>query len=164
LCASHLLINQLPANTNFYTGTLRMKKTLLSFLLGFLALIVIAGEADARRLGGGGRPLGRQSQSMRQAPPAPSQGQSFSPYRAPADSASRSGPQQPAALPRPSSPMGGMLGGALLGFGAGSLLSHMGGSGMGMGQSGGGGLGTLLLLALIVGGVIFLVRRSRRNS
>ncbi|MDB5822439.1 MAG: tim44-like domain protein [Herminiimonas sp.] len=143
-----------------------MKKVLLSFLLVFMALIVVANDVEARRLGGGGRPIGRQSQSMRQAPSAPSQSQSVSPARPPADTASRSLPQQPAALPRPSSPMGGMLGGALLGLGAGSLLSHMGGSGMGagMGQSGGGGIGTILLLALIVGGVIFLIRRSRRRS
>jgi predicted lipid-binding transport protein (Tim44 family) len=142
-----------------------MKKLLLSLFLAFLALVVIAGEAEARRLGGGGRPIGRQSQNLREAPSAPSQSQSFSPSR-PADTASRYAPQQPAAIPRPSSPMGGMMGGALLGFGAGSLLSHLGGSGMGsgMGQTGGGGLGTILLFALIVGAVIFLIRRSRRNS
>jgi hypothetical protein len=145
----------------------KMKKSLLSLFLGLLTLIVFVNEADARRLGGGGgRPIGRQSQSMRQAPPAPSQSQSFSPAPAPANSFSRSAPPQPAALPRQSSPMGGMLGGALLGLGAGSLLSHMGGSGMGMGtsQSGGGGLGTLLLFALVIGGVIFLVRRFRRSQ
>lgn len=125
-----------------------MSKTIVKYLLPLLMLSVAIPESEAKRMGGG-RSAGRQAQGVRKAtPPAvrpaqPSQrtqqAQTPPPAAArqpsPDDRIARpqSNPQAPSApppsqsLPRQAaSPWGGMLGGALLGLGLGSLMSRDG--------------------------------------
>ena len=82
---------------------------------------MVAADADARRMGGGGS-FGRQSQSVTQA--------SAAGHHRRNRRSSRPRPGRPrrgaAAGHSPASPWKGMLGGALLGLGLGALLSHLG--------------------------------------
>lgn len=134
-----------------------MKKFLVSMMLAVAALSVI-GDGFARPMGSG-RSFGRQSQSVSRmrapapAPaPAPSQQPSYqSPYNQPAPAAPV--PQQRSGMWK------GALGGALLGFGLGSLFSHMG-----MGGAMAGGLGSLLTLVLLALAVMFIFRMFRRKD
>ncbi|MEC5215900.1 putative lipid-binding transport protein (Tim44 family) [Actimicrobium sp. GrIS 1.19] len=129
-----------------------MKKYLFVLMMAISAMALVATDADARRLGGGGS-FGKQSQNLSR--PAPSQ---------PAQSGSQARPAAPAAAPqgvppKPASPWRGMLGGALLGLGAGALLSHFG-----MGGAMGGMFGSLLMFGLLAAAVFFIVRMFRRKS
>ena len=136
-----------------------MKRYLGIFLLMLSTLMLIAPNADARRLGGGGS-FGRQSSRiapppapMRQAQPMPQPAPRYAPGGyAPA-------PQTPPQYANRSG-MGGMLGGALLGLGLGSMLGHGAASGMPM-EGGGGGGGFLTII--IVGAIAWLLyQRFRR--
>jgi predicted lipid-binding transport protein (Tim44 family) len=131
-----------------------MKKFILALMLALTSLTLVVSSADAKRLGGGGS-IGRQSSNYsRQATPA-------SPYSQPA-----ARPAQPAAPtatpqgvpPRPASPWRNILGGALLGFGLGALMSHFG-----IGGAAGGMLGSLLTIALLAGAAFFLFRMFSRS-
>uniref|UniRef100_UPI0031DCAF91 hypothetical protein n=1 Tax=Herbaspirillum sp. TaxID=1890675 RepID=UPI0031DCAF91 len=134
-----------------------MKKFLLAMMLAITSLALVMSPADAKRLGGGGS-FGKQSSnySRQAAPSSPSYNQapSAAPYR----------PSAPAATPqsvpaKPASPWRNILGGALLGFGLGALMSHFG-----IGGAAGGMLGSLLTIALLVGAAFFLFRLfSSRN-
>lgn len=129
-----------------------MKKYLFVLMLALSAMSLVATEAEARRLGGGGS-IGRQSQNLsRPAPSQPAQG-----FNQPRPSAPAAIPQ--GVTPKPASPLRGMLGGALLGLGAGALLSHFG-----MGGAGGGMFGSILMFALLAGAVYFIVRMVRAKS
>lgn len=129
-----------------------MKKYLFVLMLALSAMSLVATDADARRLGGGGS-FGRQSQNLgRPAPSLPSQG--FSQPRPAAPAAI-----PPTVQPRPASPLRGMLGGALLGLGAGALLSHFG-----MGGAIGGMFGSILMIALLAGVAFFVIRLIRGKS
>ncbi|MBB5392241.1 MULTISPECIES: Tim44 domain-containing protein [unclassified Herbaspirillum] len=133
-----------------------MKKFLLVLMLALTSLTLVMSPADARRLGGGGS-FGKQSSNYsRQAAPA-------SPSYNAAPSAAPSRPATPAATPqgvpaKPSSPWGNILGGALLGFGLGALMSHFG-----IGGAAGGMLGSLLTIVLLAGAAFFLIRLFTRN-
>ncbi|OWY27731.1 Tim44 domain-containing protein [Herbaspirillum robiniae] len=133
-----------------------MKKFMLALMLAITSLAMIVSPADAKRLGGGGS-FGKQSSNYsRQATPSsPSYNQapSAAPYR----------PSTPAATPqsvppKPASPWRNVLGGALLGFGLGALMSHFG-----IGGALGGMLGSLLTIALLAFAVIFVIRLFSRN-
>jgi predicted lipid-binding transport protein (Tim44 family) len=133
-----------------------MKKFLVTMMLAITAVSMIA-EASARPMGGG-RSFGRQSQSVRQMPapaPSPSQNQfqNQNQYQRPA----------PAAVPQPAPQRSGMwkgvLGGALLGLGLGSLFSHFG-----LGGAMASGLSSILMLALLAFAVMFIVRMFRRKD
>jgi predicted lipid-binding transport protein (Tim44 family) len=133
-----------------------MKKILLALLLSITSLSLIMSPAEARRLGGGGS-FGKQSShySRQAAPSSPSYNQpSATPYRPSAPAAT----PQSAPMPRPASPWRNMLGGALLGFGLGALMSHFG-----IGGALGGMLGSLLTIALLCAAVIFLIRLFARG-
>lgn len=132
-----------------------MKNLMLSMLIAVSAFSLVTTDADARRLGGGGS-FGRQSSNVsRQAAPAPA---------APSNSLAR--PAAPAATPapvgaaaRPASPMRGILGGALLGLGAGALLSHFG-----LGGAIGGMFSSILMIALLAFAAMFLFRMFKRRN
>ena len=85
-----------------------MKKFLISMMVALSALAIVVGDAQAKRMGGGGS-IGRQSQnvSRQSAAPAYNPGaQNYSKQAAPAAA------QQPA-QPKPASPWRNILGGAL---------------------------------------------------
>ena len=139
-----------------------MKKILVAAVLALTTTAMIA-EATARPMGGK-RSFGRQSQTVRQAPP---------PAPAPAAPVNRQQAQQPNAAPaatagaagaaaaqakRPSM-WKGILGGALLGLGLGALFSHLGiGGAMASFLSG------LIMFALLALAVLFIVRMFRRKD
>ncbi|WP_050466601.1 Tim44 domain-containing protein [Herbaspirillum chlorophenolicum] len=133
-----------------------MKKFLLVLMLVLTSLTLVMSPADAKRLGGGGS-FGKQSSNYsRQASPS-SPSYNSSPSAAPAR------PATPAATPqgvpaKPASPWGNILGGALLGFGLGALMSHFG-----IGGVAGGVLGSLLTIVLLAGAAFFLIRMFTRN-
>jgi predicted lipid-binding transport protein (Tim44 family) len=128
-----------------------MKKFLASMMIAVTALSMVA-EATARPMGGG-RSIGRQSQSVtrQQAAPAPAQQR---PAAAPAPA------QAPAAVPpKPASPWKGILGGALLGLGLGALFSHFG-MGAGMASA----MGSILMIALLAMAAMFIYRMFKRKN
>ncbi|KAF1034836.1 MAG: hypothetical protein GAK35_04266 [Herbaspirillum frisingense] len=133
-----------------------MKKFMLALMLAITSLAMVVSPADAKRLGGGGS-FGKQSSnySRQAAPSSPSYNQapSAAPYR----------PSAPAAAPqsapaRPASPWRNIVGGVLLGFGLGALMSHFG-----IGGAAGGMLGSLLTILLLAGVVFFLIRMFSRG-
>lgn len=127
---------------------MKMKKALAATLLVAFSLSLVA-EAMARPMGGG-RTIGRQSQSVtRQAPaPAPAAPRQAQPAPAPAAA--------PAVAPKPPSRWKGILGGALLGLGLGALLSHFG-----LGGAFASMIGSLLMVALLAGAVYLIYRLLR---
>ena len=113
-----------------------MRNFIPKILIGVLAVTMAIPESYARRMGGG-RSVGRQSQMTRQRPalppaqraqPIPVQPPGTPPLRQQPDLARQNAPIAPlpptTPISRPAaSPWGGMLGGALVGMGLGSLLS-----------------------------------------
>jgi predicted lipid-binding transport protein (Tim44 family) len=134
--------------------TMTIKKILLALALSVTALAMLA-EAQAKPLGGG-RSFGRQSSNVtrQSAAPAPTQA-APRPAAAPAPTPAPA----PAIPPKPASPWKGILGGALLGLGAGALLSHFG-----MGGAMGGMLGSLLMIGLLAMAGLFIFRMVRGKS
>ena len=138
---------------------MKLKKFMVSMMLAATTVSML-GEALARPMGGG-RSIGRQSQSVsRQAPapapaPAPGAAQQRQPQPAPAAPA-------PAAAAKPPSRWKGILGGALLGLGLGALLSHFG-----LGGALASMISSLLMVALLAGAAYFIyrmVRGKRENN
>jgi len=128
-----------------------MKKYLVMLMLVASTLSMVAVDADAKRLGGGGS-FGRQSQGMsRPAPSSTPMQQQAAPRPA----------TPPAAAPatRPASPWRGMLGGALLGLGLGAMLSHFG-----IGGAFASLISTLLMVALLGFALMFIIRLFRRKD
>jgi predicted lipid-binding transport protein (Tim44 family) len=128
-----------------------MKKFLASMMIAVTALSMLA-EATARPMGGG-RSIGRQSQSVtrQQAAPAPAPMQR---QAAPAPAAA------PAAIPpKPASRWKGILGGALLGLGLGAMLSHFG-----MGGAMASMFSSILMIALLALAAMFIYRMFRRKN
>jgi predicted lipid-binding transport protein (Tim44 family) len=132
-----------------------MKKVILALIIAISTLPMMASHADAKRLGSG-TSIGRQSSNVtRQAPrQSYSQSNTASTAAAPAPTA-----PAPAPAPAPASPWRGMLGGALLGLGAGALLSHFGMAGP-MADM----LGGILMIVLLAIVVMFIVRMLRGRS
>ena len=146
-----------------------MKRFFLTILMALFAFTSLTATVEAKRLGSGGS-YGRQASPMRQAPaPAPA---------APMRQQAQPAPAYPAPAPAPApqqarSGMGGMLGGALLGMGVGSMLGHgannqANGTAANPGavdnvpaQSSGGG-SSLLTILVVAGIAYFLYRRFRR--
>ena len=137
-----------------------MKRFFLTVMMALFAFTSLTTTVEAKRLGGGGS-YGRQASPMRQAP-APA---------APMRQQAQPAPAYPAPVPAPQqgrSGMGGMLGGALLGMGVGSMLGHGANSGAvnpgavdGVPAQGGGG-GSLLTILVVAAIAYFLYRRFRR--
>jgi len=130
-----------------------MKKLLMAAVVSLSALMLVAPQADAKRMGGGGS-FGKQSQSFkREAPPQYSQpANAAKPATAP--NAAGAGA---AAAAKPSM-WKGMLGGALLGLGLGALLSHLG-----IGGALASMISTILMIALIGLVIMFVIRMVRGN-
>jgi hypothetical protein len=129
-----------------------MKRFFTIFLLALSTLLVLAPEADAARLGGGGS-YGRQSSRI--APSTPMRQPQMAPAPAPSPRYAPGGyaPQTPPPQYANRSGMGGMLGGALLGMGIGSMLGHSAANGMPV--EGGGGPSFLTII--IVAGIAYLL-------
>ncbi|SMP65757.1 Tim44 domain-containing protein [Noviherbaspirillum suwonense] len=128
-----------------------MKKYIAMLMLVASTLSMVAVDADAKRLGGGGS-FGRQSQGFsRPAPSSAPMQQQAAPRPA----------TPPAAAPatRPASPWRGMLGGALLGLGLGAMLSHFG-----IGGAFASVISTLLMVALLGVALMFIIRLFRRKD
>jgi len=127
-------------------------------LTAIVATLTLSDVAEARRMGGGGN-FGAQRQSVtpqRASPPQATPATPNAPANAttpatPQSPASATAPKAPAAQPAPSgmSRWMGPLAGIAAGLGLAALLSHFGLSE---------GFGSLLVLALIVFGAVFLVR------
>lgn len=119
-----------------------MSKWLFGMFLALVAGVMVATDADAKRLGGG-RSVGTQRSVT--APPAAT----------PAKPAQQAAPQQQgaqAAQPQPS--RWGMLGGILGGLALGGLFGYL---------FGGNGIMGFLMLALLALAVVFLVRGLARR-
>lgn len=135
---------------------MNIKKFLVGATIVMTAMSTMA-ELSARPMGGG-KSIGRQSQSVnsmpKQAAPAPAPA---APTAAPA--ANRPGATPAAAPAQKPSMWKGLLGGALLGLGLGALLSSMG-IGAGLASA----IGTILTIALIGGVIFFIIAMIRRKS
>ncbi len=125
-----------------------MKKLWMALMIAILGVSVGIGNAEAKRLGGGGS-FGKSSPNYSRQAHMQQSGQQAAPAPRPA---------QPAA-PAPSSPWKGILGGALLGLGLGALLSHFG-----MGAEFASMLGSVLMIALIAIAGLFIFRMLTRKS
>lgn len=130
-----------------------MKKLLMALVVIGSSMAMLAPEAEARRMGGGGS-FGKQSQSFKRAAPP----QQSSPANAakPAAAPAAAGAAGAAAKP---SLMRNMLGGALLGLGLGALLSHFG-----IGGALASMISTVLMLALLAFAVMFILRMIRDRN
>ena len=117
-----------------------MRKWLLGICIALAGAVLVATDADAKRLGGG-RSVGVQ----RNVTPAP------------AKPAQQAAPQQqaPQAQPAQQGSRWGMLGGILGGLALGGLLGYL---------FGGNGLGGILLLALLAFAIVMLVRAFARRG
>src|SRR5436190_4303174 len=115
-----------------------MKQLLIGLCAVLIGAVVFAGDAEAKRLGGG-RSVGTQRSVT---PPASAPSQSQAPQAAPAQ------PQQQGGIGRW---LGPMLGGLAIGGLLGALF-------------GGNGLGGLLLVALLVFGAVMLFRIFARRG
>jgi predicted lipid-binding transport protein (Tim44 family) len=135
-----------------------MKNFLVAIMIAVVTLTAGMSDAEARRLGGG--TYGRQSQNVSRQAPSPSYQQAARPApAAPAPAA-----PQPA-QPRPSGAWKGVIGGALLGLGLGSLMSGAGLGGLGgFGGGVGSGLGSLLMLGLLIAAGVWVYRMMRRSN
>ena len=128
---------------------MKLKKFMVGMMLAATTVSML-GEALARPMGGG-RSIGRQSQSVSRQAPAPAPAPAATPRQA-----------QPAPAPAPApaakapSRWKGLLGGALLGLGLGALLSHFG-----LGGALASMISTLLMVALLAGVVFFIYRMVR---
>jgi predicted lipid-binding transport protein (Tim44 family) len=130
-----------------------MKKFFVTLMIAVSALSIMASNVEAARLGSRSS-IGKQSTNVtRQAPTQSSQSTNTA---APAATPT---PVPASTMPPPASPWKGILGGALLGLGAGALLSHFG-----MGGAMGGMLGIILMIALLAFVVMFIVRMFRSRS
>ena len=136
---------------------MKLKKFMVGMMLAATTVSML-GEALARPMGGG-RSIGRQSQSVSRQAPAPA------PAPAPAAAQRQAQPAPaapaPAAAAKPPSRWKGLLGGALLGLGLGALLSHFG-----LGGALASMISTLLMVALLAGAAFFIYRmvRGKRAS
>jgi predicted lipid-binding transport protein (Tim44 family) len=134
----------------------KLKKFMATAMLAVGAFALVIGDADARRMGGGGN-FGRQSHNVsRQAAP-------------PSNNYNTQRPAPPAAAPAPAgvqprqpSRWGGIAGGLLGGLALGALFSHLGMGGLAGGM--GGMLMSLLTIALVVMAAMALIRMFRGNK
>ena len=122
-----------------------MKRFLLFFTIVLTSLSLLAVNAEARRFGGGGS-IGKQRTMTAQ--PAPR-----APVAAPAPNAQIAPPAAPAG-----NKWLGPLAGLAIGAGLGAMFA---GGGLG-GMSG--GMGSILMMLLVAGGVMFLVSLFRKSQ
>ena len=145
-----------------------MKRFFLTVMMALFAFTSLTATVEAKRLGGGGS-SGRQAGRMAAPPSAPMRQQA------------QPAPASPAPAPQQArSGMGGMLGGALLGLGVGSMMGHGANAANNNNQNNGntsavnpdavdgvparssGGGSSLLMILVVAGIAYFLYRRFRR--
>jgi predicted lipid-binding transport protein (Tim44 family) len=124
-----------------------MNKFLIAVFAAVFSLGFAAGDAEAKRIGGG-KSSGMQRSVTPTAPASPA---------APAQNVAPAKPAQPAAAPQPSgaSRWLGPIAGLAAGIGLAALLSHFG-----LGE----GFASILMLLLIAAAVFFVVRLLFRRS
>lgn len=158
-----------------------MKRFFLTVMMALFAFTSLTTTVEAKRLGGGGS-YGRQGGRMATPPSAPMRQAPAPAPAAPMRQQAQPAPAYPAPAPAPQqarSGMGGMVGGALLGLGVGSMLGHGANAANNNGNNGNntainpnagdsvpaqssGGGGSLLMILLVAGIAFFLYRRFRR--
>jgi len=118
-----------------------MSKTFALFFVALITLGLLAPDAEARRLGGGGN-IGKQSNTTQKQsqPPAQAPAQNQAPATPPASGASK---------------WLGPLAGLAAGAGLAALF---------MGEGAGGAFGSMLMVLALVAGVFFVVRMLRRPA
>lgn len=122
-----------------------------TLLVVLASLALIAQDAEAARRMGGGKSFGRQTMNRDQA---------TQPARTPAqDAAAKPGQQQPPATAPAGNRWMGALGGLAAGLGIAALLSHFG-----LGGAFASALGSMLMLALLIFGGLFLWRMIKRSG
>ena len=151
-----------------------MKRFFLTVLMALLGCSLLATTVEAKRMGGGGS-YGRQAGRMSAPPAAPMRQAPAAPMRQAQPAPAM--PASPAPAPQQArSGMGGMVGGALLGLGVGSMMNHGANANNSSNpgnanpnavdnapaRSGGGGGSSLLMILLVAGVAYFLYRRFRR--
>jgi predicted lipid-binding transport protein (Tim44 family) len=128
-------------------------------IIGLIAALTVASlDAEAQRRMGGGRSIGRQSQSVQRQPTPPAQ----QPPQQQATQPSQTQRTQPAPTPVPSrSRWLGPIAGLAAGLGIAALLSHLG-----LGEGLAGALANVIVIALIAMVGIWLIRKflARRRS
>lgn len=134
------------------------RQLLLSLLIGFSSLSLVAQDADARRMGGG-KSIGRQSQPVEQRqapaqPQAPAANTQQSSAASPQQAAAPAAAQNPVAPAKQPNRMLGALGGIAAAVGIAALLSHFGLAGAAAEF-----IGSLLLVLAVVAIGVFLFRR-----
>ena len=157
-----------------------MKRFFLTVLMALIGWSLMATTVEAKRMGGGGS-YGRQAGRMSAPPAAPMRQSPAAPMRQaqPAQPAPAM-PASPAPAPQQArSGMGGMVGGALLGLGVGSMMNHGANANNANNANTAGnpdninpnavnnaparsGGSTLLMILLVAGVAYFLYRRFRR--
>jgi hypothetical protein len=159
-----------------------MKRFFLTVMMALFAFTSLTTTVEAKRLGGGGS-YGRQGGRMAAPPSAPMRQAPAPAPAAPMRQQAQPAPAYPAPAPAPQqarSGMGGMVGGALLGLGVGSMLGHGANAANNNGvngnnsatnpnavdsvpaQSSSGGGSSLLMILVVAGIAFFLYRRFRR--
>lgn len=154
-----------------------MKRFFLTVLMALIGWSLLATTVEAKRMGGGGS-YGRQAGRMSAPPAAPMRQSPAAPMRQAQPPPAM--PASPAPAPQQArSGMGGMVGGALLGLGVGSMMNHGANAnnannantagnpdsanpnavGNAPARSGG---SSLLMILLVAGVAYFLYRRFRR--
>ena len=154
-----------------------MKRFFLTVLMALIGWSLMATTVEAKRMGGGGS-YGRQAGRMSAPPAAPMRQSPAAPMRQAQPAPAM--PASPAPAPQQArSGMGGMVGGALLGLGVGSMMNHGANANNANNANTPGnpdninpnavnnaparsGGSTLLMILLVAGVAYFLYRRFRR--
>ena len=154
-----------------------MKRFFLTVLMALIGWSLMATTVEAKRMGGGGS-YGRQAGRMSAPPAAPMRQSPAAPMRQAQPAPAM--PASPAPAPQQArSGMGGMVGGALLGLGVGSMMNHGANANNANNANTAGnpdninpnavnnaparsGGSTLLMILLVAGVAYFLYRRFRR--
>ncbi|WP_331692006.1 Tim44 domain-containing protein [Pandoraea sputorum] len=136
-------------------------KLLLGVVAGVVAVGMTIADADAKRVGGG-RSIGKQSNTVTQRQATPQQPTQAAPGAAPtqaAPAAAGAGAAGAAAAAKPANRWLGPIAGLAAGLGIAALLSHFG-----MGGAFASMMANVIIIALIAFAVMWLIRRFRGNK
>ncbi|VVE59988.1 membrane protein [Pandoraea pnomenusa] len=136
-------------------------KLLLGVVAGVIAVGMTIADADAKRVGGG-RSIGKQSNTVTQRQATPQQPAQTTPGAAPnqaAPAAAGAGAAGAAAAAKPANRWLGPIAGLAAGLGIAALLSHFG-----LGGAFASMMANAIVIALIAFAVIWLIRRLRGNK
>lgn len=136
-------------------------KLLLGVVAGVVAVGMTIADADAKRVGGG-RSIGKQSNTVTQRQATPQQPAQTTPGAAPnqaAPAAAGAGAAGAAAAAKPANRWLGPIAGLAAGLGIAALLSHFG-----MGGAFASMMANVIIIALIAFAVMWVIRRLRGNK